>query len=68
MIRVLRLRQRSLGGDWSRDSGRNARPERVLDAEALASIGIDLDEVRRCVDEAFGQGALERTRAGRRLR
>jgi ATP-dependent Clp protease ATP-binding subunit ClpA len=31
-----------------------------LDPDALASIGIDLDEVRRCVEEAFGPGALER--------
>lgn len=35
------------------------------DAEALASLGIDLDEVRRQVEEAFGPGALERTRAAR---
>ena len=33
------------------------------DAEALASIGIDLDEVRRQIEEAFGPGALDRTRA-----
>jgi hypothetical protein len=33
------------------------------DAEALATLGIDLDEVRRQVEEAFGPGALERTRA-----
>ncbi len=39
---------------------------RVPDADALASIGIDLDEVRRRVEEAFGPGALERTRAARR--
>ena len=38
---------------------------RPADAAALASIGIDLDEVRRRVEEAFGPGALERTRAGR---
>ena len=38
---------------------------RPLDAEALATIGIDLDEVRRRVEEAFGPGALERTRAVR---
>jgi ATP-dependent Clp protease ATP-binding subunit ClpA len=41
------------------------------DAEALATLGIDLDEVRRQVDEAFGPGALDRTRAaanrGRRM-
>jgi ATP-dependent Clp protease ATP-binding subunit ClpA len=30
------------------------------DADALRSVGIDLDEVRRTVEETFGQGALER--------
>jgi ATP-dependent Clp protease ATP-binding subunit ClpA len=40
-------------------------PGRPADAAALASIGIDLEEVRRRVEEAFGPGALERTRAGR---
>ncbi|HLU59787.1 MAG TPA: Clp protease N-terminal domain-containing protein [Pseudonocardia sp.] len=34
-----------------------------IDAEALSTIGIDLDEVRRQVEEAFGPGALDRTRA-----
>lgn len=33
------------------------------DSDALASIGIDLDEVRRQVEEAFGPGALDRTMA-----
>ena len=37
-----------------------------LDAAALASIGIDLDEVRRRVEETFGPGALARRRRGRR--
>lgn len=37
------------------------------DVDALRVLGIDLDEVRRRVEEAFGPGALERTRAGRRL-
>ena len=37
-----------------------------LDADALAAIGIDLDEVRRRVEESFGRGALDRTRAARR--
>jgi ATP-dependent Clp protease ATP-binding subunit ClpA len=36
---------------------------RVSDAAALATLGIDLDEVRRQVEEAFGPGALDRTRA-----
>jgi ATP-dependent Clp protease ATP-binding subunit ClpA len=40
-------------------------PGRPPDAAALASIGIDLDQVRRRVEETFGPGALERTRAGR---
>ncbi len=33
------------------------------DAQALAALGIDLDEVRRQVEDVFGPGALERTRA-----
>jgi len=37
----------------------------VSDAESLATLGIDLDEVRRQVEEAFGPGALDRTRAAR---
>jgi ATP-dependent Clp protease ATP-binding subunit ClpA len=32
------------------------------DVEALQSVGIDLDEVRRSVEDAFGEGALERAR------
>jgi ATP-dependent Clp protease ATP-binding subunit ClpA len=39
----------------------------ALDADALASIGIDLDEVRRRVEESFGPGALGGHRPGRRL-
>jgi ATP-dependent Clp protease ATP-binding subunit ClpA len=35
----------------------------AIDAEALSTLGIDLDEVRRQVEEAFGPGALDRTRA-----
>jgi ATP-dependent Clp protease ATP-binding subunit ClpA len=39
-------------------------PATRLDADALATLGIDLDEVRRRVEEVFGPNALERTRAG----
>jgi ATP-dependent Clp protease ATP-binding subunit ClpA len=40
-----------------------------LDADALSSLGIDLDAVRRATDAAFGPGALDRVRpAGRRRR
>ena len=35
-----------------------------LDAEALASLGIDLDTVRRAADAAFGPGALDRVAPG----
>jgi ATP-dependent Clp protease ATP-binding subunit ClpA len=34
------------------------------DAEALRTLGIDLDEVRRAVEEGFGEGALERRWTG----
>ena len=35
-----------------------------LDPEALAALGIDLDRVRARIEDAFGAGALEQTRAG----
>jgi ATP-dependent Clp protease ATP-binding subunit ClpA len=39
----------------------------VLDADALAALGIDLDAVRARTDAAFGPGALDRAgRGGRR--
>jgi ATP-dependent Clp protease ATP-binding subunit ClpA len=42
------------GSTGSRDEATDA------DAEALAAIGIDLDEIRRRIEESFGPGALER--------
>jgi ATP-dependent Clp protease ATP-binding subunit ClpA len=42
------VREIGEGGSWEKDQ------------EALRSIGIDVDEVRRRVEEAFGPGALER--------
>ena len=36
-----------------------------LDGEALAAIGIDLDEIRRRAEATFGPGALERGRRPR---
>ena len=39
------------------------RTSEVSDRDALASVGIDLDEVRDRVEEAFGPGALDNTRA-----
>jgi ATP-dependent Clp protease ATP-binding subunit ClpA len=36
-----------------------------LDTDALASVGIDLDQVRRAADAAFGPGALDRAARSR---
>jgi ATP-dependent Clp protease ATP-binding subunit ClpA len=40
--------------------GGDAADEGDDDAEALAAIGIDLDEIRRRIEESFGPGALRR--------
>lgn len=37
-----------------------------VDAAALATIGIDLDEIKRKVEESFGPGALDQLPAGKR--
>ena len=48
------------------DSLRTAlHSDRAIDGEALATLGIDLDEIRRRVEESFGPGALERRRPAR---
>jgi ATP-dependent Clp protease ATP-binding subunit ClpA len=44
-----------------------AEPD-ALDAEALASVGIDLDQVRRAAEATFGPGALDRARRARARR
>lgn len=52
------LRRRTVEGN---------RTERdPLDPEALASLGIDLDEVRRATEAAFGPGALDQAATRRR--
>jgi len=44
----------------------HTRDERdTLDPEALASLGIDLGEVRRATEAAFGPGALDRAKSRR---
>lgn len=43
-------------------------PEAGLDAEALRSLGIDLDAVRRAAEAAFGPGALNQQCRGSRHR
>jgi Clp amino terminal domain, pathogenicity island component len=50
-----------------REMGAARTPVRPDDGEALKAIGIDLDEIRRKVEEGFGEGALDRvplTRSG----
>jgi ATP-dependent Clp protease ATP-binding subunit ClpA len=50
------------------EADRRARTKGVPDAGKLATLGIDLDEVRRQAEETFGPGALERTQAGKQRR
>jgi ATP-dependent Clp protease ATP-binding subunit ClpA len=55
-------------GDIRDDIRRAAARERAFsdeDEDALRSVGIDLDEVRRSVEESFGPGALDRGRSAR---
>jgi hypothetical protein len=49
-------------------TGAEANPLAGLDADALASIGIDLDEVRTRIEATFGPGALSRSVPGGRQR
>jgi ATP-dependent Clp protease ATP-binding subunit ClpA len=59
-----------IDGNEVRDEIRRSNRERSTfseeDADALRSVGVDLDEVRRRVEEAFGPGALERSTSGGR--
>jgi ATP-dependent Clp protease ATP-binding subunit ClpA len=69
--RVLDRLRIDLGGtrsDIARLIGEGPAERAPEDAEALRAIGIDVDEVRRRIDEAFGPGALDRRphRRGRR--
>lgn len=59
-----------IGADEVREQIRRSDRERSAfseeDADALRSVGVDLDEVRRRVEEVFGAGALERSPSDRR--
>lgn len=54
-------------GDHARDRVNRLGDEQDegLDADALATVGIDLEEVRRATEETFGPGALDRPRQWR---
>jgi ATP-dependent Clp protease ATP-binding subunit ClpA len=68
-LRGLDVTEGQIRADFMAEVGRCERPAAgPLDPGALASIGIDLDEVRRRVEEAFGPGALEQTKAWQRMR
>jgi len=52
--------ERELGPAGRPSPGPLSGGEMAGDAEALAAIGIDLDEIRRKIEESFGPGALDR--------
>ena len=64
------LRAAGVGPDRLRDAVHaSGDPDAdVLDADALAALGIDLGEVRRATEAAFGPGALSRASRFRRPR
>jgi ATP-dependent Clp protease ATP-binding subunit ClpA len=51
---------RVAGADHQSARSALARSGSALDADALAAVGIDLDQVRAAAEAAFGPGALER--------
>jgi ATP-dependent Clp protease ATP-binding subunit ClpA len=61
------LAERGVTGDWARGEVERlvGRGEPDLDADALATLGIDLDAVRERVERTFGPGALSRRRCRR---
>ena len=59
LLRERGLDAATIAGELITLRGAAALPDR----DALADLGIDLDEIRRRVDDTFGPGALESTRA-----
>jgi ATP-dependent Clp protease ATP-binding subunit ClpA len=64
LLRDLGLDVASVRADVRRIVGEGPPPETAFDANALASIGVDLDAVRERVEASFGEGSLERARRG----
>ena len=54
---------RAAGADHAAVREARQRSHGELDADALAAVGIDLDQVRAAAEAAFGPGALDRGRA-----
>jgi ATP-dependent Clp protease ATP-binding subunit ClpA len=62
------LAELGIDAERVREEAANATPATAPtrgDEEALRTIGIDLDEVRRAAEETFGPGALDRGTPGR---
>jgi ATP-dependent Clp protease ATP-binding subunit ClpA len=59
------LRDLGLTPDALRDEASSYAGPSPIDPDALATLGIDFDEVKRRVEETFGPGALSRGRAGK---
>ena len=51
---------RASGADHASVRSALDRSDAALDADALAAVGIDLDQVRAAAEAAFGPGALDR--------
>jgi ATP-dependent Clp protease ATP-binding subunit ClpA len=51
--------------DVEAELGRGVPFDAAFDSAGLATLGIDLEEVRRQAEETFGPGALDRTHAAR---
>jgi len=51
---------RAAGADHASVRSALDRSDGALDADALAAVGIDLDQVRAAAEAAFGPGALDR--------
>jgi ATP-dependent Clp protease ATP-binding subunit ClpA len=51
-------------GDIAESPCLAGKPTRRIDADALATLGINLESVRERLEETFGPGALEQTGAG----
>jgi ATP-dependent Clp protease ATP-binding subunit ClpA len=59
VLRDAGLTREQVAADIERLIGRGKDPLGEADAEALRSIGIDLDAVRAAVEDSFGPGALQ---------
>jgi ATP-dependent Clp protease ATP-binding subunit ClpA len=64
VLRSLGLTEEILRSELEAELGPPPEELGWIDSQALASIGIDLDEVRRRIEEEFGPGALQRSRPG----